>query len=42
MDLLLQCNQQLIFSNQDQAIVLQRTLVQMLSRPEGQIEPPAA
>ena len=42
MDLLLQCNQQLIFSNQDQAIVLQRTLVQILSRPEGQIEPPAA
>jgi DNA polymerase-3 subunit delta len=42
MDLLLQCNQQLIFSNQDQAIVLQRTLVQILSRPEGQIDPPAA
>ena len=37
MDLLLRCNQQLIFSNQDQAIVLQRTLVQIVGGPGGAI-----
>jgi DNA polymerase III delta subunit len=37
MDLLLQCNQQLIFSSQDEAMVLQRTLVQIVSSPA---EPP--
>ena len=30
MDLLLRCNQQLIFSSQDEALVLQRTLVQIV------------
>ena len=30
MDLLLRCNQQLIFSSQDEAMVLQRTLVQIV------------
>jgi DNA polymerase III delta subunit len=30
MDLLLKCNQQLIFSSQDEAMVLQRTLVQIV------------
>ena len=42
MDLLLRCNQQLIFSSQDQAIVLQRTLVQIVSGPGGQTEQRAA
>jgi DNA polymerase III subunit delta len=42
MDLLLRCNQQLIFSSQDQAIVLQRTLVQIVSGPGGQVEQRAA
>jgi DNA polymerase III subunit delta len=32
MDLLLECNRQLIFSNLDETLVLQRTLVQILSR----------
>ncbi|MGH7487415.1 MAG: DNA polymerase III subunit delta, partial [bacterium] len=39
MDLLLKCNQQLIFSSQDEAMVLQRTLVQIVigaSEPSGQ------
>ena len=38
MDLLLKCNQQLIFSSQDEAMVLQRTLVQIVaggSEPSG-------
>jgi DNA polymerase-3 subunit delta len=42
MELLLRCNQQLIFSSQDQAIVLQRTLVQIVSGPGGQVEQRAA
>jgi DNA polymerase-3 subunit delta len=42
MDLLLRCNQQLIFSSQDQAIVLQRTLVQIVSGPGGRVEQRAA
>ncbi len=33
MDLLLQCNQQLIFSRLDEAMVLQQTLVQIVGRP---------
>jgi DNA polymerase III delta subunit len=32
MDLLLQCNQRLIFSNLDESLVLQQTLVQIASR----------
>lgn len=36
MDLLLRCNQQLIFSNLDEALVLQQTLVQIVSRPQEQ------
>ena len=35
MDLLLRCNQQLIFSSQAEAIVLQRTLVQIVSGSGG-------
>jgi DNA polymerase-3 subunit delta len=42
MDLLLRCNQQLIFSSQDQAVVLQRTLVQIVSGPGEQTEQRAA
>jgi DNA polymerase-3 subunit delta len=42
MDLLLRCNQQLIFSSQDQAIVLQRTLVQIVSGPGGLVHQRAA
>jgi len=42
MDLLLRCNQQLIFSSQDQAIVLQRTLVQIVGGPGGWVERRAA
>ncbi len=38
MGLLLRCNQQLIFSSQDQAIVLQRTLVQIVRSPGGLVE----
>ena len=41
MDLLLRCNQQLIFSSQDEAIVLQSTLVQIVSGP-GRAEQRAA
>jgi len=39
MDLLLDCNRQLIFSNQDEAMVLQRALVQIVGgagTPRGQ------
>ena len=42
MDLLLRCNQRLVFSSQDQAIVLQRTLVQIASGPGRQTEQRAA
>src|SRR5258708_8705863 len=34
MDLLLQCNQSLIFSNLDEAVVLQQTLVRIVNRSE--------
>lgn len=34
MDLLLRCNQRLIFSHLDEALVLQQTLVQIAGRPE--------
>jgi DNA polymerase-3 subunit delta len=36
MDLLLRCNRQLISSNLDEALVLQQTLVQIVSRPQEQ------
>jgi len=42
MDLLLQCNQQLIFSNQDEAMVLQRTLVQIVGGADDQPDQRAA
>jgi len=42
MDLLLRCNQQLVFSSQDQAMVLQRTLVQIVSGPGARLEQRAA
>ena len=42
MDLLLRCNQQLILSSQDRAIVLQRTLVEIVGGPRGQAEQRAA
>src|SRR5204863_10212956 len=42
MDLLLRCNQQLIFSSQEKAIVLQRTLVQIVNGSGGQGEQAAA
>jgi len=42
MDLLLRCNQHLVFSSQEQAIVLQRTLVQIVSGPGGRTEQRAA
>ena len=35
MDLLLQCNQRLIFSNLDEALVLQQTLVQIVGPPQA-------
>jgi len=42
MDLLLKCNQQLIFSTQDEAMVLQRTLVQITGAAGKQPGQPAA
>ncbi len=42
MDLLLQCNQQLISSSQDQALVLQRTLAQIVNGPGEDVEKRAA
>ncbi len=42
MDLLLRCNQRLISSSQDQAIVLQRTLVQIVSGPGTRVNQRAA
>jgi hypothetical protein len=36
MDALLDCNQQLIFSNQDEAMVLQRALVEIVGGPGEQ------
>jgi len=33
MDLLLQCNQRLIFSNLDESLILQQTLVRIAGRP---------
>jgi hypothetical protein len=36
MDLLLQCNQRLVFSTQDEAMVLQRTLVQIVGAASEQ------
>jgi DNA polymerase-3 subunit delta len=41
MDVLLRCNQQLIFSSQEKAIALQRALVQIVSDPDGEAEQPA-
>ena len=38
MDMLLQCNQRLIFSNLDEALVLQQTLVQIVGPPPGKIQ----
>jgi DNA polymerase-3 subunit delta len=42
MDLLLRCNQQLISSSQEQALVLQRTLVQIVSGPDARAAQRAA
>jgi DNA polymerase III subunit delta len=42
MDLLLKCNQQLIFSSQDEALVLQRALVEIVGHPAGQVAQRAA
>jgi DNA polymerase-3 subunit delta len=42
MDLLLECNQQLIFSSQDGTMVLQRTLVQIVGSPGEQSDQHAA
>ena len=39
MDLLLQCNQRLIFSNLDEALVLQQTLVQIVGTPQTENQP---
>jgi DNA polymerase-3 subunit delta len=39
MDLLLQCNQRLIFSNLDEALVLQQTLVQIVGPPLAKTQP---
>jgi len=39
MDLLLQCNQRLIFSNLDEALVLQQTLVQIVGTPQPERQP---
>jgi hypothetical protein len=36
MDLLLKCNQRLISSSLDEALILQQTLVQIAERPPGQ------
>jgi DNA polymerase-3 subunit delta len=42
MDLLLECNRQLISRSLDPALVLQQALVRILSRPGGQVLPAAA
>jgi len=41
MDLLLECNQKLISRNLDASLVLQQTLVQIISRPAEKAAPAA-
>jgi DNA polymerase-3 subunit delta len=42
MELLLQCNQRLIFSNLDESLVLQQTLIELTSRRDDRPQPKAA